>query len=92
MADVTQCMLNLDCCDLESGTAIDHLIPISSNILNKELRDLKAKKGKKVKSQSFGSNHIDNLIIACNNCNNRKKHKMLDHRLMMSILKEKNST
>lgn len=87
-----KCMLNLECCDLESGTAVDHLIPISSNKLNKELRDLKAEKGKKVKTQSFGSNHIDNLIIACSNCNNRKKHRMLDRDKMTSILKEKRTT
>ena len=84
-----KCMLKLECCDLESGTAIDHMIPISSNKLNKELRNLKAEKGRKVKTQSFGSNHIDNLIIACNNCNNRKKHRMLNHDIIMYILKEK---
>ena len=44
-----RCMLSLDVCDLESGIAVDHLIPISSNILNKEIRRLKAEKGKKSK-------------------------------------------
>lgn len=84
-----KCMLNLDCCDLRSGIAVDHLIPISSNKLNKEIRKLKPDKGRKVKAQSFGSNHIDNLIIACSKCNNRKKHRMLDRDKMASILKEK---
>ena len=84
-----KCMLKLECCDLESGSVVDHLIPISSNKLNKELRNWKAEKGKKVKTQSFGSNHIDNLIIACSNCNNRKKHRMLNHDTIMDILKEK---
>jgi len=74
----TDCMLKLDCCDLKSGTAIDHLIPLSSNILNKKLRNQKAEPGKKVRTQSIGSNHIDNLLIACNKCNNHKKHKFLD--------------
>ena len=83
------CMLKFDCCDIHSGITVDHLIPISSNKLNKELRNLKPEKGKKVKTQSFGSNHLDNLIIACSNCNNHKKHRILDHEKMAFILKEK---
>tara|TARA_R110002020_G_scaffold52867_3_gene148301 strand:+ start:103 stop:549 length:447 start_codon:yes stop_codon:yes gene_type:complete len=81
-----RCMLNLHCCDLSSGVAVDHLIPISTNKLNKVLRNLKAEKGKKVKTQSFGSNHIDNLVIACNNCNNYKKHRILESNEMIPIL------
>jgi 5-methylcytosine-specific restriction endonuclease McrA len=50
---------------------------------------MKAEKRRKVKTQSLGSNHIDNLIITCNNCNNHKKHKILDHDRMITILKEK---
>ena len=83
------CMLNFEGCDLESGIAVDHLIPIASNVLNKTLRNLKAEKGRKVKAQSFGSNHLDNLIIACSYCNNHKKHRLLDREKMISILKEK---
>jgi len=65
-------------CDTESGFAIDHVIPLSTNKLNKEIRNFKSEKGKKVKTQSFGSNHPDNLILACNKCNSFKKHKILD--------------
>ncbi|MFB0924597.1 MAG: hypothetical protein QMB65_04845 [Vicingaceae bacterium] len=86
-----RCMLNLDCCDMNSGVAVDHLIPISSNKLNKEIRNLKAEKGKKVKTQSFGSNHFDNLIIVCNKCNNHKKHRILSSEKMRSILHQKNN-
>ena len=83
------CMLQLGDCDINSGIAIDHLIPISTNKLNKEIRKLKAEKGKKVKAQSFGSNHINNLVIACNNCNNSKKHRLLDKETMQIILERK---
>jgi hypothetical protein len=47
-------MLSLDICNLESVIAVAHLIPISSSILNKEIRKLKAEKGKEKKTQSFG--------------------------------------
>lgn len=84
------CFLKYPClCDLNSGLAIDHLIPLSTNKLNKALRQLKPLPGKKVITQSFGSNHIDNLVIACNNCNNHKKHRLLDHDKICSILKRK---
>lgn len=83
------CMLRLGCCDMKSGTAIDHLIPLSTNKLNKQLRQVVPQIGRKVPSQSYGSNHIDNLIIACSNCNNHKKHKILDSEQMNEILKLK---
>ncbi|MCW1888284.1 MAG: HNH endonuclease [Candidatus Moranbacteria bacterium] len=56
---------------------VDHMIPLSSNILNKDIHKVKAEKGKKVKAQSFGSNHKDNLLIACEKCNNHKKHRFI---------------
>src|SRR5262245_28218100 len=46
--------------DIQSGIVIDHLIPLASNKLNKELRHLSALPGKKVTAQSFGSNHPNN--------------------------------
>ncbi|MBK6989183.1 MAG: hypothetical protein IPH33_13745 [Bacteroidetes bacterium] len=70
-------MLNLSMCDISSGIVIDHLIPLSTNQLNKSLRKLAPVKGKKVATQSFGSNHIDNLVIACASCNNHKKHRII---------------
>ena len=57
---------------------VEHLIPVSTNKLNKSLRNLKAPPGKKVPTQSFGSNHISNLVLACEKCNSLKKHRLPD--------------
>jgi 5-methylcytosine-specific restriction endonuclease McrA len=57
---------------------VEHLIPVSTNKLNKSLRNLKASPGKKVPTQSFGSNHISNLVLACEKCNSLKKHRLPD--------------
>lgn len=80
-----------DTCDVTSGLVLDHLIPLSSNQLNKTLRGLVATRtpeGKLVKAptQSFGSNHPRNLILACAKCNGRKKHRFLDREAMRRIL------
>ncbi len=83
------CMLQFPMCDISSGINIDHLIPLATNKLNKELRNLVAEPGQKVRSQSFGSNHLDNLIIACANCNNHKKHRIIEREKLMSILRIK---
>ncbi len=83
------CMLNLEICDPEAKLVIDHIIPLTTNKLNKELRQLKAEPGKKVKSQNFGSNHINNLILACEKCNNNKKHRLLDRGKLQEILMKK---
>jgi 5-methylcytosine-specific restriction endonuclease McrA len=81
------CELNFeDKCDIKSGLNIDHLIPLSSNKLNKQLRKLKAAKGKKVMTQSFGSNNIANLILTCRKCNGFKKHKFLERNALEKIL------
>lgn len=64
-------------CSKEEKFDVDHYVPLSTNQLNKSLRDLKPKVGKKVASQSFGSNDISNLRIACKRCNSFKKHKIL---------------
>ncbi len=79
-----------DMCDIESGINIDHVIPLSSNKLNKELRQIKALKGKKVLTQSFGSNHISNLILACKKCNSYKKHRFLSKPELKRIFALKN--
>lgn len=84
-----RCGLNLDCCDNSSGFVVDHIIPLSSNILNKTLRKIIPQKGRKTPSQSFGSNHIMNLTLSCNSCNNFKKHKFLDRNKMIEIMKVK---
>ena len=64
---------------------VDHMIPLSSNVLNKNLRGMKAKAGKKVTTQSFGSNDPRNLILACRKCNAFKKHKFLDRKSIAAI-------
>ncbi len=84
-----ECMLNLSMCDISSGIVIDHLIPLSTNQLNKSLRKLAPVKGKKVATQSFGSNHIDNLVIACASCNNHKKHRILESKMLARIIDAK---
>ncbi|MDA1036080.1 MAG: hypothetical protein O3B65_04260 [Chloroflexi bacterium] len=75
-----------DHCDVTSGLAVDHLIPLSSNKLNKDLRRLAPERGKKVLAQSFGSNAVRNLLIACSNCNNHKKHRFLEPDHLRQIL------
>jgi len=56
---------------------IDHRIPLSTNELNKKLRNMKRVDWRKVPAQSFGSNDIENLIIACSRCNAYKKHRIM---------------
>jgi 5-methylcytosine-specific restriction endonuclease McrA len=65
-------------CTGTSNLQVEHLIPISTNKLNKIIRKVKAEPGKKVPTQSFGSNNISNLTLACNNCNSLKKHRLPD--------------
>lgn len=73
-------------CDIEKGVDVDHLIPLSSNKLNKELRKLAALTGKKVKTQSFGSNDLLNMVLACKKCNSHKKHRFLTRSEIKRIL------
>lgn len=56
---------------------IDHFIPLSTNELNKKIRHMIRKPGHKVPAQSFGSNNIMNLLIACSRCNSYKKHRII---------------
>lgn len=73
-----KCQLNIHPdCGKKKKFDVDHYIPLSTNKLNKILRKLKPTTGKKVASQSFGSNDISNLKIACSRCNSFKKHKIL---------------
>ena len=64
----------------------DHLIPLSTNELNKKLRNMKRTSSGKVPAQSFGSNHPKNLILSCSRCNAHKKHKFLNKELLRKIL------
>ncbi len=73
-----KCQLNIhkDCSKIQSFD-VDHYIPLSTNDLNKKIRKMKPKNGKKVPAQSFGSNDISNLRITCKRCNAFKKHKII---------------
>jgi 5-methylcytosine-specific restriction endonuclease McrA len=66
-------------CRYTKGTEIDHIIPIASNLLNKKFRNMRPVKlgGKlrKIPAESYGSNHIDNLRLACSSCNRKKWHR-----------------
>jgi 5-methylcytosine-specific restriction endonuclease McrA len=80
----------VDGCEINDPSAIDHVIPLSSNVLNKTLRNAKPLlAGKKVPAESFGSNHISNLVLACTKCNGNKKHRFLGRDAMRRILKSK---
>jgi 5-methylcytosine-specific restriction endonuclease McrA len=76
-------------CDSSYGLVLDHIIPLSTNVLNKKLRALTPQAGKKVVSQTFGSNHPDNLALACVGCNSHKKHKLLKREELQSIFARK---
>lgn len=81
------CQLRLNNrCTVDKEITIDHIIPLSSNILNKQIRHIVRTTYKKVPSQSFGSNHIYNLILACANCNKHKKHRFLDKEKMSVLI------
>lgn len=65
---------------------IDHVIPLSTNIINKHTRRVKALPGKKVEAQSLGSNYLGNLIFACRECNREKWHRFLDQKTIQRVL------
>lgn len=73
-------------CDINKEINLDHLIPLSTNELNKKLRNFPARFGKKVEPQSFGSNNKRNIVLACFACNSHKKHKFLDKEDMKRLL------
>lgn len=63
-------------CRKSKGTAIDHIVPLSTNVLNKRVRKLKTSViggiRRKTPSESYGSNHLSNLQLVCKACNRRK--------------------
>lgn len=65
---------------------VDHLVPLETNVLNKKLRGMRGLNGKKVPSISYGSNHTDNLVLACKRCNAFKKHRLPSKELITRIL------
>jgi hypothetical protein len=64
-------------CSKQQIWVLDHFIPLSSNVLNKTLRRLPRVVNAKVVTQSFGSNHPDNLRLACSRCNAFKMNDLL---------------
>lgn len=76
------CQLKIKKIHSESGNIekfdIDHFIPLSTNELNKNLRQMRRVGMRKVLAQSLGSNNIQNLIIACSRCNAYKKHRIMN--------------
>ena len=66
----------LESCN-DTGLVLDHIIPLSSNELNKRIRKLPTPRGKKIARQSVGSNHPSNLLVACPKCNGYKKHRFI---------------
>ncbi len=75
--DKNTCQLRLAGCT-NSEFQIDHIVPLSSNKLNVFIRGMKMVGGKKAKTQSFGSNNIKNLVLACKSCNAVKKHRLFN--------------
>jgi hypothetical protein len=69
--------------NVASGLCLNHLIPLSSNKLTKELlgattfRDADGN-FRKALTESFGSNAPRILVLACMNCNSFKQSKFLD--------------
>lgn len=88
------CMLNFASdCDPRKGLVVDHLIPLSSNKLNKLFRKMQPSRNqdgvlKKVLTQSFGSNSAKNLILACHNCNSLKQNSLLESEIIRRIINQ----
>jgi hypothetical protein len=74
--EVCQLRLHPDC-SKERIWEPDHIVPLSTNELNKKLRHLERVGDAKVAPQSFGSNHPKNLTLACKRCNAFKKHRLI---------------
>ena len=88
-AEGEKCQLNYDCCDESTGFEVDHIFPLSTNVLNKRLRKMPAPKGKKVPAQPIGSNNRANLILACKKCNGHKKHRLIKVKVLKRILERR---
>lgn len=77
-------------CDPRSGLVVDHLIPLSSNKLNKESRHIPTSrqdgKLREAPTQSFGSNQPRNLVLACTSCNSLKQNRFLERQKLRSVL------
>jgi hypothetical protein len=74
-------------CTPDKNLQLDHIIPIATNELNKKLRKIRGKNGKKTVPQFFGSNYIGNLALLCEECNRAKRHFFLDPEAYKIIFK-----
>jgi len=82
-----KCQLRIHAdCNSDGGLEPDHIIPLSTNELNKKLRNMERTSSEKILAQSFGSNHLNNLTLACKRCNAFKKHKLLDKDIILRLL------
>ena len=88
-ADGLECQLKYECCDESTGFEVDHIFPLSTNVLNKRIRKLPAPEGKKVPAQAIGSNNPLNLILACKKCNGHKKHGLIEVEVLKGILERR---
>jgi 5-methylcytosine-specific restriction endonuclease McrA len=88
-ADGLECQLKYECCDESTGFEVDHIFPLSTNVLNKRIRNLPAPEGKKVPAQAIGSNNPLNLILACKKCNGHKKHRLIKVEVLKRILESR---
>ncbi len=86
----TTCELRLLYTCIDNDLVLDHIIPLSSNELNKRIRKLPPPRGKKIKRQSFGSNHPSNLLVACAKCNGYKKHRFIRREREKWVIVDKN--
>jgi len=82
--DVCMLKYHADCSD--KAEQVDHLIPLSSNNLNKSIRKIKGLNGKKTPTQSFGSNNRRNFVISCARCNAAKKNNLPSKNLIQRLL------
>lgn len=77
-------------CTPDQPAAVDHIIPLASARLNKEIKGApKTLNGKKAPNESFGSNALENLCLACQPCNSLKHTKFLDRARLRAILVER---
>lgn len=83
--NICELQLNENCTN--NAEQVDHLIPLSSNDLNKELRNIKGVNGKKTPTQSYGSNNTKNLVLSCKKCNSFKKNHFPSNELLNKIFK-----
>ena len=82
---VCQLRLHIDCSNIIIFEP-DHIIPLSSNELNKKIRRMTRFSTAKVEKQSFGSNNMMNLTLACKRCNAYKKNKFFKRDLYKRLI------